>query len=117
MFKNKQEQNAQRVKRKAANMGVYVLTDGEGNYIRKDVVTDKYVPIRSFKQAQQWDNSQKAHSVLNNSLLKQVRSRYAVQIVDTENTVEKDDMSKQKRFALEPSRITTLMIGLIKSIL
>lgn len=89
-------------------MGVYVLTDGSGNYIRHDKLTGKYVPIRSFKQAQQWDSQQKAHSVLNNSLNKSIRSNYAVQLIDTENIVEKDDMSKQREIcfrALEDSNI------------
>lgn len=89
-------------------MGVYVLTDGSGNYIRHDKLTGKYVPIRSFKQTQQWDSQQKAHSVLNNSLNKSIRSNYAVQLIDTENIVEKDDMSKQREIcfrALEDSNI------------
>ena len=78
-------------------MGVYVLTDGQGNYIRKDNLTGKYVPIRSFKQAQQWDNQLKANSVLNNSLTKSIRNNYAVQLIDTE-------------------KIAKLMAGLIKLI-
>lgn len=77
-------------------MGVYVLTDGQGNYIRKDNLTGRYVPVRSFKQAQQWDSQVKAHSILNNSLAKSIRNNYAVQLIDTENIIEKDDMSKQK---------------------
>lgn len=77
-------------------MGVYVLTDGTGSYIRHDKLTGKYVPIRSFKQAQQWDSQQKAHSVLNNSVPKAIRNNYAVNLVDTEHIVEKDDLSKQK---------------------
>lgn len=77
-------------------MGVYVLTDGNGNYIQKDSSTGKYVMIRSFKQAQQWDSQIKAHSVLNNSLAKSIRNNFAVQLIDTENIIEKDDLSKQK---------------------
>lgn len=77
-------------------MGVYVLTDGAGSYIRHDKLTGKYVPIRSFKQAQQWDSQQKAHSVLNNSVSKAIRNNYAVNLVDTEHIVEKDDLSKQR---------------------
>lgn len=73
-------------------MGVYVLTDGNGNYIRKDSSTGKYVMIRSFKQAQQWDSQIKAHSVLNNSLAKSIRNNFAVQLIDTENIIEKDDL-------------------------
>ena len=77
-------------------MGFYVLTDGQGNYIRKDNLTGKYVPIRNFKQAQQWDSQVKAHSILNNSLAKSIRNNYAVQLIDTKNIIEKDDMSKQQ---------------------
>lgn len=78
-------------------MGVYVLTDGHGNYIRKDNSTERYVPVRSFKQAQQWDSQVKAHSVLNNSLKKSIRNNYAVQFFDTENIIVKDDIEKQKK--------------------
>ena len=89
-------------------MGVYVLTDGAGSYIRHDELTGKYVPIRNFKQAQQWDSQQKANSVLNNSVAKSIRSNYAVNLIDTEHIVEKDDMSKQQELCfrtLEDSNI------------
>lgn len=76
-------------------MGVYVLTDGKGSYIRKDETTGKYVPIRSFKHANQWDNILKAKSVLDNSIAKAIRKDYVVQLVDTEHIVEKEDLSKQ----------------------
>ena len=36
-------------------MGVYVITNGEGSYIHKDKASGKYVPIRSFNKATQWD--------------------------------------------------------------
>ena len=77
-------------------MGVYVLTDGKGSYIRKDNSTGRYVPIRSFKQAQRWSNQIKACSVLKNSLTKSIRDNYAVQFIDTKNIIEKNDMSKPK---------------------
>ena len=55
-------------------MGVYVLTDGKGKYIRKDILTNKYVPVGSFKEAQQWDSQVKANLVLYNSVAKAVRN-------------------------------------------
>lgn len=81
-------------------MGVYVLTDGQGNYIRKDNQTGKYVPVRSFKQAQRWDSQIKAHSILNNSLAKSIRNNYTIQLIGTENIIKKDDISKQREFCL-----------------
>ena len=77
-------------------MGVYVITNGDGSYIHRDETTGKYVPIRSFKQATQWDSVLKANSILNNSLPKTIRNDYAVQLIDTEHIVEKKDMTVQK---------------------
>ncbi len=72
-------------------MGVFVITNGEGTYIRKDGSTGKFVPVRGIKYATQWDSIQKASSVLNNSIAKSIRTGFAVQLIETENTVEKDD--------------------------
>lgn len=76
-------------------MGVYVITNGEGSYIHRDEVSGKYVPIRSFKQATQWDSIVKANGVLNNSITKNIRRDYAVHLIDTEKTVEKEDLTVQ----------------------
>ena len=76
-------------------MGVFVITNGEGTYIRKDETTGKYVPIRSFSKATQWDSIVKANGILNNSIAKNIRSGYAVQLVDTEKTVVKENTSVQ----------------------
>lgn len=70
-------------------MGVYVITDGNGNYIRHDEGTGRYVPIRSFKHAKQWDSLAKATAILNNSISTSIRSNYKVRLVETEQTVEK----------------------------
>ena len=59
-------------------MGVYVITNGDGSYIHRDETTGKYVPIRSFKKATQWDSVMKANSILNNSVPKTIRKDYAV---------------------------------------
>lgn len=76
-------------------MGVYVITDGEGSYIRRDDASGKYVPIKSFKNAMKLDSIAKANSILNNSIAKNIRSRYAVQFIDTDNIVEKENMGVQ----------------------
>lgn len=76
-------------------MGVYVITNGEGSYIHRDEASGKYVPIRSFSKATQWDSIVKANGILNNSIAKNIRSGYAVQLVDTEKTVVKENTSVQ----------------------
>ena len=50
-------------------MGFYVITDGNGSYIHRNS-DNKFVTIRSMKQATQWDNIVKANTVLNNSIPK-----------------------------------------------
>lgn len=72
-------------------MGVYVITNGEGSYIRRDETSGKYVPIRSLSKAIQWDSITKANGILNNSIAKNIRSGYAVQLIDTDKTVEKGE--------------------------
>lgn len=74
-------------------MGFYVITNGKGSYIRKDETSGKYVPIKNFKQAMQWDSITKANAVLNNSIAKSVKSGYEMQLIETEKVVEKEDLS------------------------
>ena len=76
-------------------MGVYVITNGEGSYIHRDEASGKYVPIRSFSKATQWDSIVKANGILNNSIAKNIRSGYAVQLIDTEKTVVKENTDVQ----------------------
>ena len=75
-------------------MGLYVLTDGNGTYIRKDEATGRYVPVRSSKQAQTWDSILKAKSILQNSIAKNVRDAYAVQYIETDEPIVKEDLSQ-----------------------
>lgn len=77
-------------------MGVYVITDGDGNYIRKDDSTGKYVPIRSFRHAHRWEDEIKANCVLSNSISKHLRDRYSVQQINTSGAVNKEFVSKNK---------------------
>lgn len=53
------------------------------------------MPVRDFKQAKQWDSIMKARAVLNNSVSKSIRSGYAVQLIDTEEIVEKKELEKK----------------------
>lgn len=77
-------------------MGYYVITNGNGSYIRYDASSKKYVPIRSSKQAAQWDNIGKATAVLNNSIAKSIRSGYSVQFIGTEPNSVKDETVQKK---------------------
>ena len=69
-------------------MGVYVITDGNGSFIRHDEGTGRYVPIRSFKHAKQWDSAAKANAILKNSISSSIKSNYEVRLVETGQTVE-----------------------------
>ena len=86
-------------------MGVFVITNGEGTYIRKDETTGKYVPIRSIKHAAQWDSIQKASSVLNNSIAKNIRNGFAVQLIDTEHTVDKENSGGFARVSVKETSL------------
>lgn len=58
-------------------MGFYVLSDGNGSFIRRDFASGKYVPVRSFRQAYKWETESKALSVLRNSVSKSIRGDYS----------------------------------------
>lgn len=77
-------------------MGVYVITNGEGVYIRKDETTGKYVTIPNFKMATQWDSIRKANSVLNNCIARSIRSDYAVQLLESSKFIEKENLNVQR---------------------
>lgn len=77
-------------------MGVYVITNQKGYYIRNDVTTGKYVPVRSFKYAAQWEDPVKANKVLHNSIAKNIRKDYSVRFVETTKAVEKNNLSVQQ---------------------
>lgn len=75
----------------------YVLTDGKGNFIRRDEATNKYVPVRSFKQALRWEDPGRAESVLQNSVAKSIRKNYSVRECSETETemVEKNDLQNK----------------------
>ena len=84
-------------------MGLYVITDGHGSYIRHDEGTGRYVPVRSLKQAKKWDTEQKAKCILKNSISSSIRSFYEVSYVDTTETVEKQTIEdRQKEITFRP---------------
>ena len=84
-------------------MGVYVITDGNGSFIRHDEGTGRYVPIRSLKHAKQWDSAAKAGAILKNSISSSIRSNYEVRLVETEQTVEKLTIAEtQNTISLRP---------------
>lgn len=82
-------------------MGFYVLTNGDGKYIRKDNLTGKYVPIKSLKQATRWTNLIAANTILNNSIPKNIRMNYATEYISSEDTVEKRDTSVQNELCFK----------------
>lgn len=76
-------------------MGVYVIANQKGYYIRNDVASGKYVPVRSLKYATQWEDPVKANKVLHNSITKNIRKDYSVRFVETTKAVEKNNLSVQ----------------------
>lgn len=82
-------------------MGFYILSDGKGSYIHRDDSAGKYVQIRDYKKATQFDSITKANSILNNSVPKSYRGNYAVQFLETEKAVEKDE-DKAREICFKP---------------
>lgn len=66
-------------------MVFYLITDGNGSYIRKDEFSGKYVPIRSYSMAERFEQRYKAINVLHNAIGKNIRNRYKV--IDIEEGV------------------------------
>lgn len=65
-------------------MVAYALADGHGNYIRHDVFSGKYVPVRSESLAEKWEQRAKAQNILKNALNKKDRKRF--HIIDVDDT-------------------------------
>ena len=65
----------------------YVLTNGNGYYIRKDEFSKKFVPVRNEKLAEKWTQRAKASNVLNNALPKNIRGNYRILEVQEEDVV------------------------------
>ena len=76
-------------------MGFYVLANGQGEYIRHDKGTGKYVKVRSFNQAMQFPDSTRAESILRSSVSKAIRVGFYAEHHDTEDIVNRDNIEKQ----------------------
>lgn len=68
------------MKIKKGGLFMYVLTDSQGTYIRKD--GNRYVPVKSAKSALVWDDAKKAEKVLRNQLSGKIKTHYKVASVD-----------------------------------
>lgn len=77
-------------------MGVYVIANQKGYYIRNDVTSGKYVPVKSLKYATRWEDPVKANKVLHNSITKNIRKDYSVRFVEATKEVKKDNLSVQQ---------------------
>lgn len=64
-------------------MAIYMITDGNGSFIRHDPSSNKYVPVRSRGMATQWTDLTKARNIYQ-SLQKSIRRTYELKMVETE---------------------------------
>lgn len=65
---------------------LYVLTDGNGNYIRYDVGKNQYVKAKGKFVAERWDNRTTARNILKNSLPKNIRKKFKVIEIEDDRT-------------------------------
>ena len=73
---------------------LYLITDGKGNYIRYDLKSKKFVPIRNKFLADKWEDRAKAQNILNSSLPKQYKKKFRVrETVDDRTPAEKEKMT------------------------
>lgn len=72
-----------------------MLANGQGEYIRHDKGTGKYVKIRSFNQAMQFPDQTKAETILRSSVAKNVRAGFFAEHHETEEIVNRDNVDKQ----------------------
>ena len=63
-------------------MSLFVITDGNKNYIRRDL-NGKYVPVRSRALADEFSEMWKARKVLDNNLTPKSRKRYHISEEET----------------------------------
>lgn len=65
----------------------YVITDGSGNYMMKNVV-GQYVPISSVNDCDKYDSRTKASNVLRSCINRNLRNRYTVEEIEIEEPQE-----------------------------
>ena len=70
----------------------YMITNGDGMFIRHDKQTNKYVPIRGANRGTTWKDGQKANNI-HGALPTSIRQSYYVICVDEEPTVSANDSS------------------------
>lgn len=61
---------------------LYALTDGHGSYIRHDIFSGKYVPVRNQSLADTWEHRVKAQNILKNGLCKKDKKRFHIVEID-----------------------------------
>lgn len=79
-------------------MGVFIISDGKGSYIRQDI-NNRYVPVRNRALADEWDEKYKAQNILKNAVSKKHRKSYQVIEESSGITISK----KEETISLENS--------------
>lgn len=73
----------------------YVITNGHGSYIKYDLMSKKYVPIRNRDFASTWEDRAKAKNILNNCIPGNIRGGYKVK--EFQETQRKKDNSEKEK--------------------
>ncbi len=76
------EQNQDRKSKGGDNIILYALTDGHGSYIRQDIFSGKFVPVRNQSLADTWEQRVKAQNILKNGLCKKDKKRFHIIEID-----------------------------------
>jgi len=73
----------------------YMLTDGNGNYIRRDSKSNKYVPVNGLAYGDSWDEFKRAEKIRKSALGKELKRKYysiVVEVPDKSTKQQKPDM-------------------------
>ena len=74
----------------------YILTDGNGNYIRRDRVSGKYVPVNKMSHAERFDNLEKAERIRRSAIGKRLKNSYYAIVVEEAELPKPQQERKEK---------------------
>lgn len=82
----------------------YMITDNRGSYIRYDLLSQKYVSIRSKDFASTWSDRAKANNILNNCIPGNMRKKYFVKEIEEKSQKEDAPEKKKKEFPVQEAK-------------
>lgn len=73
-------------------MAIFVITDGKGSFLRRDIYSGRYVQVRERRQADEFDQRTKAANILKSSVTKEIKKKFHI-ICETSSFSSMQDLA------------------------